>query len=93
MPQVIALGDINVDFIAHIPQYPQPGEGGVAYQAQLYSGGSAANTALVLARCGISVGLMARVGRDALAAQTLVELLEAGVDGHQIQYDPELTPE
>jgi ribokinase len=55
----------------------------------LYSGGSAANTALVLARCGIDVGLIARVGRDALAAQTLVELTEVGVDGRQIQYDPE----
>jgi ribokinase len=89
MPQVIALGDINVDFIAHIPYYPQPGGGGVARQARLYSGGSAANTALVLARCGMEVGLIARVGRDALAAQTVVELLEAGVDGRQIQYDPE----
>jgi len=90
MPRVIALGDINVDVIAHIPYYPQPGGGGVARQARLYSGGSAANTALVLARCGIDVGLIACVGRDALAAQTLVELTEAGVDGRQIQYDPEL---
>jgi ribokinase len=63
----------------------------VARHAQIYSGGSAANTALVLARCGVEVGLIARVGRDALAAQTLVELSEAGVDGRQIQYDPELT--
>lgn len=91
MPQVIALGDINVDFIAHVPYYPQAGGDGVARHAQIYSGGSAANTALVLARCGVEVGLIARVGRDALAAQTLVELSDAGVDGHQIQYDPELT--
>ncbi len=90
MSRVIALGDINVDIIAHIPSYPRPGGDGVARQARLYSGGSAANTALVLARCGIDVGLIARVGRDALAAQTLVELTEAGVDGRQIQYDPEL---
>jgi len=90
MPQVIALGDINVDVIAHIPYYPQPGGDGVARRAQLYSGGSAANTALVLARCGVDIGLIARVGRDALAAQTLVELIDAGVDGRQIQYDPDL---
>ena len=91
MPQVIALGDVNVDFVAHIPHYPQPGGDGVARQAHLYSGGSAANTALVLARCGIDVGLIARVGRDALAAQTLVELTDAGVDGRQIQYDLDRT--
>lgn len=91
MPQVIALGDINVDFIAHIPHYPRPGGDGLARQARLYSGGSAANTALVLARCGVEVGLIARLGRDALAAQALVELTNAGVDGSQIQYDPELT--
>ena len=91
MPQIIALGDINVDIITHIPYYPQPGGDGIALQARLYSGGSAANTALVLARCGIDVGLIARVGRDALAAQALVELADAGVDGRQVQYDPDLT--
>jgi len=91
MPHVLALGDINVDFVAHIPFYPRPGGDGVARHARLYSGGSAANTALVLARCGVDVGLIARVGRDALAAQTLVELTEAGVDARQIQYDSTLT--
>ena len=91
MPQVITLGDVNTDFIAHLPYYPQPGGDGVAHHAQIYSGGSAANTALVLASCGISAGLVARVGRDALAAQALVELDDVGVDLGQIQYDPELT--
>ena len=89
MSQVVVLGDINVDIITHISHYPQPGEDGIARQAGLYSGGSASNTAWVLARCGIDVGLIARVGRDALAAQVLVELLDVGIDGHQMQYDPE----
>jgi len=90
VPQVVVLGDVNVDFIAHLPFYPQPGGESVARRTYLCSGGSAANTALVLARCGVQVGLMARVGRDALAAKTLMELTNAGVDDRQIQYDSEL---
>jgi ribokinase len=91
MPQVIALGDINLDFVAYVAYYPHPGGDGLARQAQLHSGGSAANTAMVLARCGIDVGLIARVGRDALGSQVLTELRGMGVDDRQVQYDPDLT--
>jgi ribokinase len=90
MPQVITLGDFNLDFVAHVAYYPQLGGDGLARQAQLHSGGSAANTAMVLARCGVDVGLIARVGCDALGSQILTELKDAGVDDRQVQYDPDL---
>jgi ribokinase len=85
------LGDINIDVIAHIPGYPQKGGEGLAEQGHIYCGGSAANTAIVLARFGVEVGIIGRVGEDVLALLALAALAEAGVDGRSIQRDPQIT--
>jgi len=89
MPQVVTLGDINVDVIASIPRYPAPGGDGLAERAEVHSGGSAANTATVLARFGLDVSIIGRVGRDAFAEQALARLAEAGVDLSRVQRDDE----
>jgi ribokinase len=89
MPQVVALGDINIDVISHIHHYPQEGGEGLAEQGHIYCGGSAANTAIVLGRFGVDVGIIGRVGEDVLAPLALAVLDEAGVDGRCIQRDPE----
>ena len=89
MPQVVTIGDINIDVIAHIPGYPQKGGEGLAEQGHIYCGGSAANTAIVLGRFGVDVGIIARVGEDVLAPLALAVLAEAGVDGSCIQRDPQ----
>jgi ribokinase len=91
MPQVVTLGDINIDVIAHIPGYPQKGGEGLAEQGHIYCGGSAANTAIVLGRFGVDVGIIGRVGEDVLAPLALAALAEAGVDGRCIQRDPQTT--
>ena len=90
MPQVVTLGDINIDVIAHVPGYPQKGGEGLAEQGHIYCGGSAANTAIVLGRFGVDVGIIGRVGEDVLAPLALAALDEAGVDGSCIQRDPEV---
>ncbi len=88
MPQVVAIGDINIDVIAHVPSYPKKGGEGLAEQGHIYCGGSAANTAIVLGRFGVDVGIIGRVGEDVLAPLSLAALDEAGVDGRCIQRDP-----
>ena len=87
MSQVVTLGDINVDIIASILRYPSPGGDGLAERVEVHSGGSAANTATVLANFGVDVGIIGRVGRDAFAKQALARLAEAGVDLRCIQRD------
>jgi len=88
MPEVIALGDINVDIIAHFPSYPAKGEDAVAHSTEIHCGGSAANTAIALARMGIETGLIARVGPDSWALKALHCLNEAGVVPTSLQRDP-----
>jgi ribokinase len=89
MPQVVTIGDINIDVIAHVPDYPQKGGEGLAEQGHIYCGGSAANTAIVLGRFGVDVGIIGRVGKDVLAPLALAALADARVDGCCIQRDPE----
>jgi ribokinase len=90
MPQVVTLGDINVDIIAFIPSYPSPGGDGLAERVEVHSGGSAANTATTLASFGVDVGIIGRVGRGVFAAQALASLAGAGVDLSCIQLDDEV---
>jgi len=89
VPQVVTLGDINLDIIAHISYYPPSGGDGLAQQASMHSGGSAANTAIALARLGVETGLIGRVGKDPMAEWALAELAEAGVELSAIQRDEE----
>jgi ribokinase len=88
MVAVVALGDINVDIIAHFEGYPAKGEDALARTTEIHCGGSAANTAMVLARVGVETSLIARVGPDSWALKALNCLKEAGVDPRGLQRDP-----
>ncbi len=88
MPDVVALGDLNVDIIAHFANFPSKGGDALAYSTELHCGGSAANAAIALARLGVTVGLIARIGPDSWALKALHSLQTAGVDAGGLQRDP-----
>ncbi len=88
MPEVIVLGDINLDMVARLAQYPSHGGDELASALVTRGGGSAANTAQALARCDISTALIGCVGTDALARGLLDELHASGVDVSQVQREP-----
>jgi ribokinase len=85
---VVVLGDTNVDVIARFPLFPVQRRDALAEGCELHCGGSAANTAMALARLGVRVHLISRVGRDALAAEALRSLRQAGVLLGGVQRDP-----
>jgi ribokinase len=85
---VVVLGDINVDALMPVPDYPQPGRETVARSVDMQSGGSAANAAIVLARLGISVEMVGRVGADPWGDLALAALSAAGVGTGAVQRDP-----
>ena len=69
MPDVILLGDINIDMIASMPAYPVWGGEGVVGTLEYHTGGGVVNTARALANMGVTVGIIGRIGSDALAQQ------------------------
>jgi ribokinase len=87
-PDVVALGDVNVDLIAHLTSFPAKGEDAFADTTEIHFGGSAANTAVALARMGITTRLVARVGYDSWAKQAERFLELEGVDLAALQRDP-----
>ena len=91
MPDIIVIGDINIDLIFNIPAYPTPGSEAIASTVQMHTGGSAVNTAIALAKMDMDVGFIGRIGPDALAKQALADLNEAGVDCTHIQVDPRVS--
>ena len=78
-PRITVVGSVNLDLVARVDRLPQPGEtvGGASFAR--VPGGKGANQAVACARLGADVTMIAAVGRDALAAEALAGLDEAGV--------------
>jgi ribokinase len=91
MPDIIVIGDINVDVNFTIPAYPRPGNEAIATAVQMNTGGSAVNTAIALAKMDMDVGFIGRIGQDTLASQVLGDLKQIGVDCTHIQTDPRVS--
>lgn len=86
-PEVVVLGDVNVDVEACCTLLPDKGQCVRPSSLVVHAGGAAANTALGLARLGRRVALLGRVGRDPLASTPLGALARAGVDLAGVQHD------
>lgn len=81
MPRLICcLGSINFDVTLRLDRIPEPHEKIPANAIAVGGGGSAANTAVWLAREGARVRMLGWVGDDLLGAFSLRDLSEAGVD-------------
>ncbi|MER6608955.1 carbohydrate kinase family protein [Streptomyces sp. NPDC000927] len=85
--KVLVLGGTNFDVIVRAKRFPEEHEKvrGNAYTA--LPGGSAANTALGLARQGCGVRLVSAVGDDALGRLCLDDLRAGGVDTSLVRVD------
>ncbi|HSJ36253.1 MAG TPA: carbohydrate kinase family protein, partial [Acidimicrobiia bacterium] len=83
--EIVALGDINIDLTIPVEAPLAPGEEAYVDEAASAMGGSALNTARVLARLGIGVGMLAAVGDDDWGRRAIDELAAAGVATDMIQ--------
>ena len=86
---ITVVGSLNMDLIARIPRFPQPGETVIGGEFHTAPGGKGANQAVAAARLGAQVSMVGRVGRDAFAETLLNNLAGAGVDHTFVIHDPE----
>lgn len=77
---IAIIGSINLDIVAHVKDFPQPGETITNATVNRFPGGKGANQALAAHRLGASVFMVGRVGDDTLADEALHSLREEGVD-------------
>jgi ribokinase len=83
--EILVLGDVNVDIIARVKSFPEPGEECLAPCLELHCGGVGANYALALRQWSISPRLVACIGQDDFAAFVLRTLANHGVDVSNVQ--------
>ena len=78
---VLSLGIYVVDVLGRpIDQFPEKGKLALFDELEIHTGGCANNTAIVLARLGISAGAMGKVGSDAFGDLILQTLADNDVD-------------
>jgi len=86
MKTITVLGDINVDLIfSGLESVPAPGQEILGNDCQLKIGGSAANTACMLALAGCPVRFYGIVGDDFFGRWLIGELQEYGLDAGTVR--------
>ena len=77
---IAIIGSINLDIVASVKEFPQPGETITNAVVHRFPGGKGANQALAAHRLGATVFMVGRVGDDPLADEALHTLREEDVD-------------
>jgi ribokinase len=90
-PRVILLGDICIDLLMSIDQYPEHGADGIADQMNLQLGGGTNNSAITLSRLGVTAVPLACTGADVWANYLLDRMKPAGLDTQYICSRPGAT--
>ncbi len=88
MAEVTCLGILVADVVAKpVDVFPDRGRLVLVEQMQLHTGGCASNTAIGLARIGVSAEVIGKVGRDGFGDFFLAVMEREGVDAAHIMRD------
>ena len=74
------IGDINIDTVWPVSEFPTPGRDGFAESVSLVIGGAIVNSAIVLDRLGQRTSLLACVGSDVWAEQAAAALAQTSIN-------------
>lgn len=85
MTDVIGIGEVCVDHLCVIPNWPAPGGKVRMQQYELQGGGQVATAMVACARLGLRAKFLGRVGDDAAGRQALQGLTHEGVDVSSVQ--------
>ena len=81
---ILAIGNINLDWICTLPRLPEPDEKLNIQKLDIYPGGAASNFAVSLARLGSDAAVFGHVGNDAEGKEALRSLQEEKVDTSRV---------
>ena len=87
---VIVFGSINLDLVVEVPHLPIRGETVIGDRFFSATGGKAANQAVAVAKLGVPVYCIGRVGSDSFGQVLLKNLQTAGVDTRGVTVDSEI---
>lgn len=85
---VIVLGDANVDMVIRLPDRSADTPDLTRSEPQLFGGGTAANTAVALARLGVPTAFAGAVGDDGFGRFVRDDLVAEGIDTRSLHTLP-----
>jgi len=85
MKPIAVLGSLNIDLVAQVKRFPNPGETVIGRSFQQFSGGKGANQAVACGKLGAGVAMFGAVGGDVFAGELLASLKESNVDTNGIR--------
>lgn len=78
--RLLVIGNVTEDLTFHLPYLPRPGETLIADTRSSGLGGKGLNQAVIAARCGMAVTLLAPVGHDTVADRAQALAAKEGID-------------
>ena len=85
-PRVCVVGACNLDLISYVPRLPRMGETLHGTRFHMGFGGKGANQAVMAAKLGGEVAMVATLGQDAFGENTLKNLESHGVDTSHVHF-------
>lgn len=77
--EILLMGDINIDTVLPVSEFPVPGRDGLASQMSVAIGGAVVNTAFVLDNLSQKVALLGCVGEDVWAEKIKQDLAKTNI--------------
>lgn len=91
MPNVVVVGDANVDILVHYPQFLDEARTQTSWPTpEVVGGGTSSNTAAALAKLGVETVFIGTVGADSNGKFVRSDLEACGVDTSGLIVDPSL---
>lgn len=87
---IIVFGSLNMDIAIRVERFPEPGETVLSNDYVMSPGGKGGNQALAVARMGVKVALVGRVGNDDYGKTLRDELKSQGVMVSGVAYTDNL---
>ena len=89
--EILMLGDINIDTIWPVSEFPIPGRDGLTETVAVEIGGAVVNSAIVLDNLGQRTGLLGCVGKDVWSEQIARKLAQTNVNQKYVHVKTEST--
>ncbi|MEF2246097.1 ribokinase [Paenibacillus sp. IITD108] len=80
MKSICVIGSLNIDLVAAVERFPQPGETLTAAGYSTFFGGKGGNQAIALGKLGANVKMVGKVGDDIHGSDYIRNLRMNGVD-------------
>lgn len=85
---LVAIGASALDMVVRVKEHPRPDQIVLVKEFEEFPGGSTANVSVALARLGVRVGFVGKVGGDRFGELLLEDFRRAGVDVSRVIVEP-----